>query len=75
MVLNGDYRVIPDWKQRLPGRGAYVCSSCFTKISMNRQLHRAFRYKAKGLGFDPASQDIHREGDRFIEKGETIWRV
>lgn len=38
-----------DPRKTHPGRGAYVCEGCLTRLRMNPRVRKAFRNKAKGL--------------------------
>ena len=41
--------VVLDRKQRLEGRGAYVCQGCLSNLRYTKRVQRAFRNEAKGL--------------------------
>jgi len=41
--------VVLDRKQRLEGRGAYVCRGCLSNLRYTKRVQRAFRNEAKGL--------------------------
>ena len=41
--------VVLDRKQRLEGRGAYVCQGCLPNLRYTKRVQRAFRNEAKGL--------------------------
>jgi len=55
-VLAPDDRVLVDYRQKLPGRGAYSCVSieCVTKACRQRQFDRAF----KRSGVTPAAEEL-----------------
>ncbi len=57
LALDADGRPVYDARQRLPGRGAYLCGEekCLSKLATpkgQRRLSRAFRGRMKG--FQPA---------------------
>ena len=41
--------VVLERKQRLEGRGAYVCRGCLSNLRYTKRVQRAFRNEAKGL--------------------------
>jgi predicted RNA-binding protein YlxR (DUF448 family) len=41
--------VVLDRKQRLEGRGGYVCQGCLPNLRYTKRVQRAFRNEAKGL--------------------------
>jgi uncharacterized protein len=41
--------IVLDRKQRLEGRGAYVCQACLPHLRYTKRVQRAFRNEAKGL--------------------------
>lgn len=41
--------IVLDHKQRLPGRGAYVCAECLSGLKAGRRALKAFRGRARGL--------------------------
>ncbi|MGQ9485978.1 MAG: YlxR family protein [Desulfosoma sp.] len=59
LVLNGHRLVIPDLRQRLSGRGAYVCPTCLDGVSTCKGLSRAFRGRLQGLSPSLLRQTLH----------------
>ncbi|ROQ90195.1 YlxR family protein [Desulfosoma caldarium] len=49
LVLDAQRLVVPDLRQRLPGRGAYVCPMCLNGVSKSKALSRAFRGRLQGV--------------------------
>lgn len=45
--------IVADGRQRLGGRGAYVCPECLPRLTFNKKVQRAFRGRAKGLAQQP----------------------
>jgi predicted RNA-binding protein YlxR (DUF448 family) len=41
--------ILPDNRQRMKGRGGYVCRECFPNLRFNKRIQRAFRNKADEL--------------------------
>ncbi len=52
-------QIVLDERQRLPGRGAYVCAQCVQRLSFSNRVQRAFRNKA--CGFSEGLIARHRE--------------
>lgn len=45
--------IVMDLRQRLPGRGAYVCPGCLPELKFTKRVQRAFRNRARGLAAQP----------------------
>jgi hypothetical protein len=41
--------IVPDARQRIKGRGGYVCRECFPDLRFNKRIQRAFRNRADEL--------------------------
>ncbi len=64
LVLDQDLRVVPDCRQCLPGRGAYVCEACLGSVTKGKALSRAFRGRLRGVS-PCLTEWIHRaQGDQ-----------
>jgi len=64
--LDPERAVVLDPRQRLPGRGAYVCGGCLALIKWDRRLQRVFRQQATGLKLD---QRLSAHGRGFKVRG------
>lgn len=59
LVLDAHRLVIPDFRQRLSGRGAYVCPTCLDGVNTSKGLSRAFRGRLMGLSPSLLRQTPH----------------